>query len=64
MKTSRGPARSDDRRDQGISDGTDDKHRFFRRALMVILGLVMVSLIAYFVYLLSDFQQSQHDIPH
>jgi cation transporter-like permease len=38
--------------------------RFFRRALMVILGLVLVSLIAYFGYLLRDFQQSLHDIPH
>lgn len=47
-----------------MSDGTGDMQRFFRRALMVILGLVLVSLIAYFGYLLRDFQQSLHDIPH
>ena len=47
-----------------MTDGTGDMQRLFRRALMVILGLVLVSLIAYLSYLLGDFRQSLHDIPH
>ena len=64
MKPSHGPARSGAKRERGMSDGTGDMQRLFRRALMVILGLVLVSLIAYLSYLLGDFRQSLHDIPH
>lgn len=41
-----------------------EKSQFSRRVLMVLLGLVLVSLIGYLGYLLRDFQQSLHDIPH
>ena len=45
-----------------LGDDPDSKQVLFRRALMVILGLVLVSLIAHFGFLLRDFQQSLHDI--
>lgn len=47
-----------------MADEPGDKSQFSRRVLMVLLGLVLVSLIAYLGYLLRDFQQSLHDIPN
>ena len=32
--------------------------------LMVLLGFVLLSLVAFLVYLLKDIQQSLHDIPN
>ncbi len=45
-------------------DERGGKSQFPRRVLFAFLGLILMSLIAGLGYLLRDFQQSLHDIPH
>ena len=47
-----------------MNDEPSEKTPSSGTGLMVLLGLILLSLVAFLVYLLSDFQQSLHDIPN
>ena len=53
-----------DSRKRDMNDEPSEKTPSSGTGLMVLLGLILLSLVAFLVYLLKDFQQSLHDIPN
>ena len=53
-----------DSRKRDMNNEPSEKTPSSGTGLMVLLGLILLSLVAFLVYLLKDFQQSLHDIPN